>query len=73
MGGFPEKGAFLEVEGELHYLEFQPKGSDARVRTAEIHATSILTLDRAEKTEQSDERAKLRSWRTTTIRRFEHL
>jgi hypothetical protein len=43
--------ADIEVEGELRHREFQPNGSDARVRTAEIHASSILTLDRAEKTE----------------------
>ena len=43
-----KKGAFVEVEGELRYREFQPKGSDANVRVAEVHATSILTLDRAE-------------------------
>ena len=49
--GSLKKGAFIEAEGELRYREFQPNGSDAKVRTAEIHATSILTLDRAEKTE----------------------
>jgi single-strand DNA-binding protein len=45
------KGAFIEVEGELRYREFQPNGSDAKIRTSEIHAISILTLDRGEKTE----------------------
>ena len=50
-----KKGAFIEVEGELRYREFQANGSDAKVRTAEIHAISILTLDRAEKTEPESE------------------
>ena len=52
-----KKGAFIEVEGELQYREFQPNGSDAKIRTAEIHAISILTLDRAEKTEHESEGA----------------
>jgi single-strand DNA-binding protein len=53
--GSLKKGAFVEVEGELRYREFQPKGSEAKVRTVEIHAVSILTLDRAEKTDHDGE------------------
>ena len=49
-----KKGAFVKVEGELRYREFQPKGSDAMVRVAEIHVTSILTLDRAAKSEPDE-------------------
>ena len=56
-----KKGAFIEAEGELRYREFQPKGSDAKVRAAEIHAISILTLDRAEKTEHEGESASAES------------
>jgi single-strand DNA-binding protein len=41
-----KKGALVEVEGELRYRDFQPKGSDRKVRTAEIRVISILTLDR---------------------------
>jgi single-strand DNA-binding protein len=52
--GSLKKGAFLEVEGELRYREFQPKDSAAPVRTAEIHVTSILTLDRAEKSDADE-------------------
>ena len=52
--GSLKKGAFVEVEGELRYREFQPKGSDGNVRVAEVHATSILTLDRAEKSEAAE-------------------
>jgi single-strand DNA-binding protein len=55
--GSLKKGAFIEAEGELWYREFQPNGSDAKIRTAEIHAISILTLDRAEKTEHEGETA----------------
>ena len=49
--GSLKKGAFVEVEGEWRYREFQPKGPDSNIRVAEIHATSVLTLDRAEKAE----------------------
>jgi single-strand DNA-binding protein len=49
-----KKGAFVEVEGELRYREFRPKGSDGNARVAEVHATSILTLDRAEKSEAGE-------------------
>jgi hypothetical protein len=47
--GTLKKGALVEVEGELRYREYQPKDSDRKVRAAEIHVISILTLDRAEK------------------------
>ena len=53
--GSLKKGAFIEAEGELRYREFQPTGSDAKIRIAEIHAISILTLDRAETAEREDE------------------
>ena len=36
-------------------MSFSPNGSDAKIRTAEVHAISILTLDRAEKTEHEAE------------------
>jgi single-strand DNA-binding protein len=49
-----KKGACAEVEGELRYREFQPQGTDSKVRVAEIHVTSILTLDRAEKADADD-------------------
>jgi single-strand DNA-binding protein len=45
----PKKGAFVEVEGELRYREFLPADSSVKVRGAEIHVTSILTLDRGGK------------------------
>ena len=41
-----QKGAYVEVEGELRYREYTPTESDRSVRTAEIYATSILALDR---------------------------
>ena len=55
MGWLAEEGAFIEVEGELRYREFQPEGSAVKVRTSEIHASSILTLDRAEAAERDDQ------------------
>jgi single-strand DNA-binding protein len=42
-----QKGAYLEVEGELRYREYTPAESDRSVRVAEIHAASILALDRS--------------------------
>ena len=39
----------MEVEGELRYREYTPAESDRGMRVAEIHASSILALDRAEK------------------------
>ena len=42
-----QKGAYVEVEGELRYREYTPAESDRSVRTAEIYATSILALDRS--------------------------
>jgi single-strand DNA-binding protein len=47
--GALQKGAYVEVEGELRYSEFTPAESDRSVRVAEIHANSILALDRSDK------------------------
>jgi single-strand DNA-binding protein len=44
-----QKGAYIEVEGELRYREYTPAESDRSVRVAEIHANSILTLDRSDR------------------------
>jgi single-strand DNA-binding protein len=43
--GALQKGAYVEVEGELPYREFTPAESDRSVRVAEIYATSILALE----------------------------
>jgi single-strand DNA-binding protein len=55
--GTLKKGALVEVEGELRYREFQPKDSAHKIRTAEVHVISILTLDRAEKANPDDSAA----------------
>lgn len=34
-----QKGAYVEVEGELRYREFTPVQSDRSVRVAEVYAT----------------------------------
>ena len=47
--GALQKGAYVEVEGELRYREFTHAESDRSVRVAETYATSILALDRSEK------------------------
>ena len=52
--GSLKKGAFIEIEGELRYREFQPEGAEHNVRVAEIHATSLLSLDRAQKADPAD-------------------
>jgi single-strand DNA-binding protein len=44
-----QKGAYVEVEGELRYREFTPAESDRSVRIAEIYASSILLLDRSDR------------------------
>lgn len=49
-----QKGAYVEVEGELRYREFSPAESERSVRVAEIYANSILALDRPEKQPISD-------------------
>ena len=60
--GTLQKGAYVEIEGELRYREYTPAESDRSVRVAEIHANSILALDRSDRqplsateTEASDE------------------
>jgi single-strand DNA-binding protein len=42
-----QKGAYVEVEGELRYHEYTPAESDRSIRVAEIYANSILALNRA--------------------------
>jgi single-stranded DNA-binding protein len=44
-----QKGAYVEVEGELRYREFTPAESDRSERVAEIYASSILLLDRSDR------------------------
>jgi len=39
----------FQIEGELRYREYTPAESDRSVRVAEIHAQSILALDRSER------------------------
>lgn len=47
--GALQKGAYVEVEGELRYREYTPSDSDRTIRVTEIHAQSVLALDRSEK------------------------
>jgi single-strand DNA-binding protein len=47
--GTLQKGAYIEVEGELRYREYTPAESDRSIRIAEIHAKSILALDRSDR------------------------
>jgi single-stranded DNA-binding protein len=64
-----KKGALVEVASELRYREFQPKGFDSNVRIVEIHASSILSLDRAEKAESRNTRNQ-RNRRINNLRVF---
>ena len=43
-----QKGAYVEIEGELRYRDYTPAEADRSVRVAEIHAHSILALDRSD-------------------------
>ena len=45
--GTLQKGAYVEIEGELRYHDYTPAEADRSVRVAEIHAHSILALDRS--------------------------
>ena len=47
--GTLQKGAYIEVEGELRYREYTPAESERSLRVAEIHAKSILALDRSDR------------------------
>jgi single-strand DNA-binding protein len=47
--GTLQKGAYIAVEGELRYREYTPAESDRSIRVAEIHASSILALDRSDR------------------------
>jgi single-strand DNA-binding protein len=47
--GTLQKGAYIEVEGELRYREYTPAESDRSVRVAEIRANSILALNRSDR------------------------
>jgi single-strand DNA-binding protein len=55
-----EKGAHVQIEGELRYREYQKeRGRDAsnapvKHRPAEIHANRILKLDRAAKQDEPE-------------------
>jgi single-strand DNA-binding protein len=42
-----QKGAYVEVEGELRYREYTPAESDRSMRVAEMYASSTLALDRS--------------------------
>ena len=43
------KGAYVQVEGELHSREYDSKKTDTKRRVWEIRVSSILKLDRPEK------------------------
>ena len=47
--GTLEKGAHVEIEGELRYRDYTPAEADRSVRVAEIHAHSILARDRSDR------------------------
>jgi single-strand DNA-binding protein len=49
------KGAHIQVEGELRSREYDSKRTDSRQRVWEIRASSILTLDRTEKSAPEDQ------------------
>jgi single-strand DNA-binding protein len=49
------KGAHIQVEGELRSREYDSKKTESRQRVWEIRVSSILTLDRTEKSAPEDQ------------------
>jgi single-strand DNA-binding protein len=49
------KGAHIQVGGELRSREYDSKKTDSRQRVWEIRVSSILTLDRTEKSDPEDQ------------------
>jgi single-strand DNA-binding protein len=49
------KGAHVQVEGELRSREYDSKKTDSKQRVWEIRVSSILKLDRAEKSAPEDQ------------------
>lgn len=49
------KGAHVQVEGELRSREYESKKTNSKQRVWEIRVSSILKLDRAEKSAPEDE------------------
>ena len=49
------KGAHIHVEGELRRQEYDSKKMDSKQRVWEIRVSSILTLDRTEKSAREDQ------------------
>ena len=54
-GNAHEKGAHVQIEGELRSREIATKNSDFKRRIWEIRVDSILKLDRAEKAGPEDQ------------------
>jgi single-strand DNA-binding protein len=49
------KGAHVQIEGELRSREYESKKKNSKQRVWEIRVSSILKLDRAEKSAPEDE------------------
>ena len=49
------KGAHVQVEGELRSREYDSKKTDSKQRLWEVRVSSILKLDRAEKSAPEDQ------------------
>ena len=49
------KGAHVQVEGELRSQEYDSKKTDSKQRVWEVRVSSILKLDRAEKSAPEDQ------------------
>ena len=50
-----KKGAHVQVEGEIRHTEYTPERAEKPVRSDSVRVTSILKLDRAEKTLAEDD------------------
>jgi len=49
------KGAHVQIEGEIRHTEYTPKKAKKPVRTDSVRVTSILKLDRVEKARAEEE------------------
>jgi single-strand DNA-binding protein len=61
------KSAHIQVEGELRSREYDSKKTDSRQRVWEIRVSSILTLDRTEKSVPEDQEQDGETEEDTTV------
>jgi single-strand DNA-binding protein len=53
--GTLKKGAHIQVEGELRHTEYESRKTGTKQQSTQVRVTSILKLDRVEKSAPEDE------------------